>query len=163
MVLSNKKLKQKLRAELAKSLSESVAGADSNKDPVTESQTQSLKLLLDSATRRRPRLSKREKRRETVSLLAPEAENGGNRGEEDGKGSGSEGLPEKKRKRKREEGNGDVLGSEGNGVVKKSKKKKKNKNKKNNKGKNEEGKEAAKLGNEEQMVMETNEKIDRYF
>ncbi|EXB65318.1 28 kDa ribonucleoprotein [Morus notabilis] len=149
MVLSNKKLKQKLRAELAKSLSESVAKADLN----TESQTQSLKLLLDSSTQR-PRLSKREKRRETFSLRGLEPVNGDNLGEEDKKESGSEG---KKRKRKRE-GNDVVLVSEENGVVKKSKtKKKKKKNSKKKKAKNEEGKE---LGNEEQMVVEPNEKND---
>ncbi|PON91457.1 Splicing factor-like protein [Trema orientale] len=165
MVLSNKKLKQKLRAELAESLAASVAKPDSNNNgsanPERDSQIQppkSLKVLLDSETQR-PRLSKREKRRKTVSLRGPEAVNPGDSeekkvGEEDKKENGPEGLREKKRKRKRE-GNEDekdgVSGSEENGAEKREKKSKKNKNKKKQqqkkkrkKAKNEEDKEKEK-------------------
>ncbi|TXG49716.1 hypothetical protein EZV62_025591 [Acer yangbiense] len=66
MVLSNRKLKQKLRAEIAVSLTSSASTADGNEsanpNPDSNSQTQSLKLLLDSVTQK-PRLSKREKKR----------------------------------------------------------------------------------------------------
>ncbi|KAK0592760.1 hypothetical protein LWI29_024934 [Acer saccharum] len=66
MVLSNRKLKQKLRAEIAVSLTSSATTADGNEsanpNPNSNSQTQSLKLLLDSVTQK-PRLSKREKKR----------------------------------------------------------------------------------------------------
>jgi nucleolin len=72
MVLSNKKLKQKLRIEVAESLEKSVAGKDRSsdgpKEPDPNAQPQlSLKLLLDSASQR-PRLSKREKRRKVLPL-----------------------------------------------------------------------------------------------
>ncbi|CAE5991044.1 unnamed protein product [Arabidopsis arenosa] len=53
MVLSNKKLKQRIRQDLVKSLSVSVAE--------TNPQSQSLKFLLDSSSHK-PRLSKREKK-----------------------------------------------------------------------------------------------------
>ncbi|KAF2591988.1 hypothetical protein F2Q70_00040906, partial [Brassica cretica] len=60
MVLSNKKLKQKLRQDLVKSLSVSVA--ETNPESASSLQSQSLKSLLDSASHK-PRLSKREIRR----------------------------------------------------------------------------------------------------
>lgn len=178
MVLSNKKLKQKLRAELAESLVASVAKPESINNGSTKpdlsnqsQQPQSLKALLDSATQR-PRLSKREKRRKNLSLQGIEAVNYD--GSEEKKENGSEGLVGKKRKRKRE-GDGNekdgVLGSEENGVVEKSiekqgkKKKTKRKKQKNRKkeAKNEEKKEAAEFGNEEKIVTETIDKNERYF
>ncbi|KAA0050286.1 RNA-binding protein CP31B [Cucumis melo var. makuwa] len=72
MVLSNKKLKQKLREKLAESLISSVAGKDTNVDVSgerdTESPRKSLKELLGTASGHGPRLSKREKRRESLIL-----------------------------------------------------------------------------------------------
>ena len=64
MVLSNKKLKQKLRQDLVKSLSVSVA--ETNPESASSLQSQSLKCLLDSASHK-PRLSKREIRRKVVT------------------------------------------------------------------------------------------------
>ncbi|CAN6977729.1 hypothetical protein IGI04_037610 [Brassica rapa subsp. trilocularis] len=64
MVLSNKKLKQKLRQDLVKSLSVSVA--ETNPESVSSLQSQSLKSLLDSASHK-PRLTKREIRRKVVT------------------------------------------------------------------------------------------------
>jgi len=170
MVLSNKKLKQKLRAEVAESLEKSVAGEDPSNDgriePDPNAQPQvSLKLLLDSASQR-PRLSKREKRRKAPPFQ-------GLKDSEENKGGGSEGLGEEEKKKKRskrkreEEGKDGDLGSEGNGVVKeaeKSKKKKKKKKNKKNKGKTEEEEEECKggeHGSEGQVVAETNRNGDR--
>ena len=64
MVLSNKKLKQKLRQDLVKSLSVSVA--ETNPESASSLQSQSLKSLLDSASHK-PRLTKREIRRKLVT------------------------------------------------------------------------------------------------
>ncbi|GLT88994.1 hypothetical protein SLE2022_069980 [Rubroshorea leprosula] len=69
MVLSNKKLKQKLRVEL---LSKSINGPDSRSNSDPDSQRQSLKALIDSVTQK-PRLSKREKRRKIHSLQGSES------------------------------------------------------------------------------------------
>ncbi|KAK6929301.1 Zinc finger, CCHC-type [Dillenia turbinata] len=70
MVLSNKKLKQKLRATLAESLvstATKIQNPNPNlSNPDSNSQPQSLKHLLISATQK-PRLSKREKRRKSLS------------------------------------------------------------------------------------------------
>lgn len=168
MVLSNKKLKQKLRAEVAESLEKSVGGKDRSsdgpKEPDPNAQPQlSLKLLLDTASQR-PRLSKREKRRKALPLRSL-------KDSEENKGGGSEGLGEEKKKKKskrkreeeegkdgdlgeekkrkkrskskreEEEGKDGDLGSEGNGVVKEAEKsKKKKKKKKNKKNKKNKGK-----------------------
>ncbi|KAF4351251.1 hypothetical protein G4B88_025743 [Cannabis sativa] len=195
MVLSNKKLKQRLRAELAESLAASVAKSDSNNDASSANpngdshlqqpkpKPQPLKVLLDSATQRQ-RLSKREKRRKTLSLQGPKAVNcdgseeniseGGGGVKENGiKEAGLDGLGDKKKKEKKRkrETNVDekdgVLVSEENGVDKSTekksdKKKKKNKYKKknNNKAKvkdeEENEKEKEKEKEDEKMVMETN-------
>lgn len=172
MVLSNKKLKQRLRAELAESLVKSVAGKDPSSDgptkPGSNAQPQvSLKLLLDSASQR-PRLSKREKRRKALPLQ-------GLKDSEENKGGGSEGLGEEKKKKKKgskrkreeEEGKYGDLGSEGNGFVKEAeklkKKKKKKKNKKNKKSKGtteEEESKGGEHGYEGQGVAETNRNGD---
>ncbi|XP_021295889.1 protein gar2 [Herrania umbratica] len=124
MVLSNKKLKQKLRAEL---LANKGAEPDPDiKNPDSNSEAQSVKSLLDSVTRK-PRLSKREKRRQTLSFSK------GSNKETEEKGEDVEEVEEeakkKRKKRKREE---DV--KEEKGKNKKTKKKKKNN--KNKKGKN---------------------------
>ncbi|XP_010253297.1 PREDICTED: protein gar2 [Nelumbo nucifera] len=140
MVLSNKKLKQKLRAELAESLAAIVAGTPSNgsKKQDAKSHSQSLRELLSSVAHK-PRLSKREKKRETLSLQGSkpvEGSNGDNTQIENN-GIASEVQNDKKKKRKRKrDGGGDQ--ERENGVsesaekkpVKKPKKKKKKKNKK---------------------------------
>ncbi|KAK8502120.1 hypothetical protein V6N11_084428 [Hibiscus sabdariffa] len=104
MVLSNKKLKQKLRAELlAKRVSETEPiekNPDSNSDP------QSLKSLLDSVTQK-PRLSKREKRRKNSpfpnGMNRETDENGVEVEEDEGNGNSEEGEKKKTKKRKREQ------------------------------------------------------------
>ncbi|XP_015876941.3 phragmoplastin interacting protein 1 [Ziziphus jujuba] len=175
MVLSNKKLKQKLRAELAHSLAASEAKTDLNNE-ATENRDkqnpkpQSLKKLLDLATQR-PRLSKRDKHRQ-------------NRDGEDNKEIEPVGSEDKKKKKKRKrdgkEKNGNLdteehevlkevgnLDTEEHEVLKEvknsetKKKNKKNKKKKQKKAaKNEEEKGAAELGSEEQRVAETNKNSD---
>ncbi|XP_057487473.1 phragmoplastin interacting protein 1-like [Actinidia eriantha] len=149
MVLSNKKLKQKLRAAVAESLvaaEEARNGpinTDSSKpDPKSETQQHSLK----SATEK-PRLSKREKRRKTLSLRGPEdvkTSGGGGggvdleRGSEEG-GSEIVGGKKRKLKRKREEGleSGGLESAESVVAKKSEKKKKKKKNKNKHKKKKE--------------------------
>lgn len=107
MVLSNKKLKQKIREDLVKSLSVSVA--ETNPDSVSNLQSQSLKVLLDSASHK-PRFSKREKRRKTETCPREDQP--------------IDGIHEKtdKKKRKRDEEEGT---KEGEKPKKKNKKKKK--------------------------------------
>ncbi|XP_018836536.1 protein gar2 [Juglans regia] len=180
MVLSNKKLKQKLRAELTESLAKSVALTDPHSDarlelgPNTQPQV-SLKELLDSASQR-PRLSKREKRRKTLPLQGTEAvkrssssssigNSEENKDNEEEKEGGSEGLGEKKNKkkekRKREEveevKDGDVKEAKQSKNKKKKKKKKKTKTKS---AKNEEENKGAELGSEAQRVTDTNSNGD---
>ncbi|KAL6980479.1 hypothetical protein U1Q18_022117 [Sarracenia purpurea var. burkii] len=176
MVLSNKKLKQKLRAALIESLASSendLANIDSAATPGPSSQSrESLKNLLGSAIQK-PRLSKREKLRRTQSLRGPGvAERSGcGDSEKRNEEGGSEDASEKKgkRKRKRDEG----LERDGSEVAqnveemeskekkKKKKKMKKKKNKKKNKkvkmAENEELKEGEESGNagSEQGVIET--------
>jgi len=71
MVLSNKKLKQKLRAELAESTDKNLPSNNSDSNPENPETLKSLKQLLDSAAQK-PRLSKREKRRKTLNLQSPQ-------------------------------------------------------------------------------------------
>ncbi|KAI9128030.1 hypothetical protein K1719_001023 [Acacia pycnantha] len=116
MVLSNKKLKQTLRAELAQSES---ANPDS-----------SFKTLLDPAT---PKilLSKREKRRKVRSLQQPETTQEGGDGRSVDASEEDEGTQKKSKKRKRKAEDSSVE----NGTLKdakKSKKKKRDKKKKKN-------------------------------
>ncbi|KAA8539423.1 hypothetical protein F0562_026115 [Nyssa sinensis] len=141
MVLSNKKLKQKLRASMAESLAASEAQHyTTNKNSADKehpnSQThQSFKSLLDSETQK-PRFSKREKRRKTLSLQGPEtvgvSDSGGTK-EENEKGASEVGggkKNKKKRKRKREEGlDSGVVESTENVAGKKAKKIKEKKKK----------------------------------
>ncbi|XP_038891335.1 protein gar2 [Benincasa hispida] len=165
MVLSNKKLKKKLREKLAESLISSVAGKDSNGDvsgePDTESRRKSLKELLGTVCRHGPRLSKREKRRESLILTASD----GNKDEK--KEDGNRGLGETKRekKRKRDEGAKEknlVDGLEENNEkakkLKKKKKQQKKKKKKSNKkaknGEEEEEKQGEVSGNEVKVQVE---------
>ncbi|XP_027366419.1 33 kDa ribonucleoprotein, chloroplastic isoform X1 [Abrus precatorius] len=126
MVLSNKKLKLKLRAELAQQQNQT----NSNVVDVPSS-SDSLKNLLDSATHT-PRLSKREKLRKIRSLQPPHPQELPKEDEGGNKESGTEGLGVKKnKKRQRKVEDDDVA----NGVPNKSKnnKKLKNKNKKKKK------------------------------
>ncbi|XP_048135323.1 phragmoplastin interacting protein 1 isoform X2 [Rhodamnia argentea] len=161
MVLSNKKLKQKLKAALAESLAKNESNSDLNHakptNPDQDSQPQSLKQLLGSAIRR-PRLSKREKRRKSRSLGG-----GVDSGEKEDEGveerreksslfeevgNGGDERKEEKRKKKRKKDwgteNGSLSAEQGGaGVsVKEAKKKKKEK-------KRDEGTENGSLGAEE--------------
>ncbi|CAJ1977712.1 unnamed protein product [Sphenostylis stenocarpa] len=120
MVLSNKKLKLKLRAELAQ---------QQNHTNEVPSSSNSLKTLLDAATPT-PRLSKRDKRRKLRSSEHPP--------QEPNKETETEGSANKKnKKRKRKVENDDVA----NGVPDKTPKKKKKKKQKKNKKKKSKTKE----------------------
>ncbi|XP_024969036.1 uncharacterized protein LOC112508598 [Cynara cardunculus var. scolymus] len=160
MVLSNKKLKQRIRAQLAESLAKSESQA--NKSDLNDSQThQSIKSLLNSATQK-PKLSKREKRRVNIPSLqgTSELQNHENGVEERESEEGNGGL-KKNKKRKREKDGVEVKDvdnevkdlSEKNISKKKKKKKKKNKKKKVVK-KEEEGLQKANGGSEEIVVAE---------
>ncbi|KAF7147380.1 hypothetical protein RHSIM_Rhsim03G0127000 [Rhododendron simsii] len=131
MVLSNKKLKQKLRDSVAESLT---ASEGAQKDRNKSQPQHSLTSLLGSATRK-PRLSKREKRRKTPSLGEKRSETTPSsqglevvqRVVEIGDDSEKEnGNKKKKKKRKIDEAGLESGGSESveNVVAKKSKKKK---------------------------------------
>ncbi|RVX13882.1 hypothetical protein CK203_010286 [Vitis vinifera] len=166
MVLSNKKLKQKLRAALAESLVVSVAGTT---DPTTIDSTstnpdpnpQSLKNLLGSATQI-PRLSKREKRRKTLSLQGPELAGTSNQSEEkeantealtdDGNNAENKNKKKKKRKRDGEVDDGEVGLEENKNKLKKKKNKKKKKKKQKSEGQN---KDVENEGGEKGVVKET--------
>ncbi|ESQ44922.1 hypothetical protein EUTSA_v100102570mg, partial [Eutrema salsugineum] len=163
MVLSNKKLKQKIRQGLVESLSVTVT--ETNPDSVSNLQSQSLKELLDSASHR-PRLSKREKRRNSDTCAREDEPNEGIRDME------MEGVVEKtdnkdRKKRKRDDTVEGELGEEEQGdegtkegeeshkqKQKKKKKKKKNKKRKANKTpvKAEEGNLEDKIKSEEIQV-----------
>lgn len=134
MVLSNKKLKQKLRAEL---LAKRIAESETNKkDPDSNLEPQSLKLLLDSVTQK-PRLSKREKRRKNIPFLIGsnrEAEGKGKEGEEvEEQGNSEEVENKKKKKRKREEKVKEAKTTSENKENNKNSQKKKAKNKRKKK------------------------------
>lgn len=114
MVLSNKKLKLKLRAELL--------SQQQNNASEIPSSSNSLKTLLDAATPT-PRLSKREKRRNLRPSNPPEEPN---------KVNETQGSNKKKRKRKIED---DDVANEVSDKSKNKKKKQKQKNKNKNKNK----------------------------
>uniref|UniRef100_A0A7N0T1A5 RRM domain-containing protein n=1 Tax=Kalanchoe fedtschenkoi TaxID=63787 RepID=A0A7N0T1A5_KALFE len=121
MVLSNKKLKQTLRASVSDSVTESVSG---QKAPACSNLTE----LIDSATHK-SRLSKREKRRSSLPVLNPlfvgvEKEN-----EEE---SADKGLKHKKKRKRNDDGVPDNV--EGSKKSKKKKKRKKGKKKKSEAG-----------------------------
>ncbi|XP_009612969.1 phragmoplastin interacting protein 1 [Nicotiana tomentosiformis] len=117
MVLSNKKLKQKVRAAKAELLAASESELKRNSTNVEDPNPKSLKSLLDSVTQK-PRLSKRDKHREKT-LSSQEEEEGGPPEQKKGKN--------KKRKRHESE--------KENGELKTEKKPIKKKKKKKNKGK----------------------------
>ncbi|KAJ0246939.1 Uncharacterized protein HA466_0174030 [Hirschfeldia incana] len=134
MVLSNKKLKQKLRQDLVKNLSASVA--ETNPESVPSLQSQSLKNLLDSASHK-PRLTKREKRRKVDTLTRGEDKPNEVEGDDSKKPD-----EENPKKRKRDVTVEDKVGEEGEGEEgiekgeesqKKKPKKKKQKKKKKRK------------------------------
>jgi len=151
MVLSNKKLKQKLRAELAESTDKNLPTNHSDSHAENPETPKSLKQLLDSAAHK-SRLSKREKRRKTLNLRSPEElENGSNVenkvahvGETDN-GKGKKRKREKKRSEDQKTGrvDGELGEKKQGGDLKKeeetskknAKKKKKQKRKKQKKGK----------------------------
>lgn len=168
MVLSNKKLKQKLRAEFAKkSLSKDI---DSTK-PTNVETPNSVKQLIDSVTQK-PRLSKREKRREILSSTQINGESfnahvenisKGKKRKRDKKGDenggGLDGNVVKDQNNVVENGGGDMELSmkEGKAAMKK-KKAKKNKKKKKKKSKSDKQENQAELPNEvlpQQIVAET--------
>lgn len=133
MVLSNKKLKQKIREDVVKSLS--VELAETNPDSVLNSQSESLKELLDSASHK-PRLSKREKRRNSDTCGREDEPNDGIREKEVENGGTSEKTNQKKRKRDDDTAEGELGdGDEGTkgGEISQQKKKKMKKKKKNKK------------------------------
>ncbi|KAL8251858.1 hypothetical protein R6Q59_035551 [Mikania micrantha] len=145
MVLSNKKLKQKLRSVLTESLatSESQATQPNRNDSQTH---HSFKSLLNSVTQK-PKLSKREIRRVKIPSLKPTPDHEiGVQGEEIE--VVDDGL-KKNKKRKREKD-----ATEGNDLSKKKKKKKKKIKKKKAVKKEEKGVQTATGGNEEQNVTE---------
>ncbi|KAK4789834.1 hypothetical protein SAY86_017138 [Trapa natans] len=154
MVLSNKKLKQKLRTALAESIVRSESSANHSRGETLEKsetslQSQSLNQILDSSIQK-PRLSKREKRRKIRSLngIGDDAI-GGNTGverneersEEPG-GHGEEKEEEdkvnrKKRKRRKGKSGGEVNETDAElkeETKKKNKSKKAKKNRKNKSG-----------------------------
>ncbi|KAF9674782.1 hypothetical protein SADUNF_Sadunf10G0162700 [Salix dunnii] len=177
MVLSNKKLKQKLRTVKAESLvSKESSGPerDSKKGSLGNPELNSqLQELLEAANQRQ-RLSKREKRRKTQSAQGVGSENksqDGDNGEEDkkieeiregvflagedgGGGSSEKKIKRKKRKRKREEGESEEKGLEEDGEVKEAKKAKKKKKKKKIKKKKKAKTEEEKAGGEAEGVAE---------
>lgn len=138
MVLSNKKLKQKIREDLVKSLSVSVA--ETNPDSVSNLQSQSLKELLDSASHK-PRFSKREKRRKTETCAREDQPIDGIREKEVENGGGSSEKTDKKKRKKRkrdeEEGTkeGELGEEEGDESPKEGEKPRKKKKKKKRKAK----------------------------
>ncbi|CAA3022448.1 RNA-binding protein CP33, chloroplastic isoform X2 [Olea europaea var. sylvestris] len=106
MVLSNKKLKQKLRAAKAELIAESEAQNHSSNEnpenPNSNTQTGSLKNLFNSFTKKL-NLSKRAKRREKTESDLQETAETVKCGENGGKEEGEEKKNETKKKRKRNE------------------------------------------------------------
>lgn len=179
MVLSNKKLKQQLRAKFAEI---SVSKDPDSNNPKKPETPESLKQLLNSATQK-PNLSKREKRRENFTSLQNSGENkdthveGNSRGKkrrrekmgvedagklevEVGENGGQIQKVKKKEKKKEKKSGGDVkLGvKESSDLKKKEKevvKKKKNKKKKKKKAKIEKQFEVENGGVSDQIVAET--------
>ncbi|MCD7457840.1 hypothetical protein HAX54_036421 [Datura stramonium] len=163
MVQSNKKLKQKLRAAKAELLaaSEVKINPTNVEDPNSKSH-ESFKSLLNSMTQK-PRLSKRDKRREKALTL----EDGQKEQEEVGAGDMREQMKGKHRKRKRNETEGlekdnGELKKEKNPMKKKKKKKKKNKGKQRvEDGKVMEGRNVGDGANGEAVAEDTSKSEER--
>lgn len=159
MVLSNKKLKQRLRSELlSKAVNES--GSKSGQDAILK--PESLRTLLNSATQK-PRLSKREKKRKAISVdgsnelkskpdenAEEKRRNGKESQVNDGTNEQKRKKKEKKenRKRKREEEGAVDVKESGSSELKIGKKKKKRKKKKQKQHQKEKEKEK---GNEREV------------
>ncbi|KAL7582840.1 hypothetical protein Lser_V15G44282 [Lactuca serriola] len=127
MVLSNKKLKEKLRAQLTEALAKSESQA--NQSNLNDSQTpQSFKSLLNLVTQK-PKLSKREKRRVTVPS---NHENGDEKRESE---EGSNGLKTNKKRKREKDGVEAKEVNEAKDLSENKNSKKKNKKKKNKKKK----------------------------
>lgn len=129
MVLSNKKLKEKLRTQLAEALakSESQVNDPNLNDPQTH---HSFKSLLNLVTPK-PKLSKREKRRVTAPTLQGTSELQNHENGETEKGNG--GLKENKKRKREKDGVEDKEGNEVKNQSENKSSKKKNKKKKNKK------------------------------
>ncbi|KAB5538854.1 hypothetical protein DKX38_016387 [Salix brachista] len=183
MVLSNKKLKQKVRTVKAESLVSKVSNGperDRKNGSLGNPELNSKLQELLEAAKQRQRLSKREKRRKTQSVQGVDSENksqDGDNGEEDkkveeiregvfleGEDGGGENSEKKtkrkKRKRKREGGESEEKGLEEDGEVKeakkaKKKKKKKKKIKKKKKAKTEEDKAGEGVAEAEKVAVES--------
>ncbi|KFK34775.1 hypothetical protein AALP_AA5G192200 [Arabis alpina] len=152
MVLSNKKLKQKIRVDLVQSLSVSVS--ETNPDSLSNLQSQSLKELLDSASHK-PRLSKREKRRKIETLVGREDEDTGGIGEKVVENGGSSEKTDEKKstKRKRDDTEeGELAEAEGEDTKEVEKSQKKNKNKKKKKKKKRKTKKSEEEKVEEKVI-----------
>ncbi|KAL2507242.1 phragmoplastin interacting protein 1 [Forsythia ovata] len=151
MVLSNKKLKQKLRSAKAELIAASGAQNHSSNEnpenPDSNTQTGSLKNLFDSATKK-SKLSKRAKRREKTQSDSQETAETVKCGEIGGDEEGEEKKNEKK-KRKRDEIE-ELVNVEEEKKVEQLKKKKKTKKKKKKKAKQK----VENGGAEEQVVAE---------
>ncbi|KAL4556857.1 hypothetical protein LXL04_035022 [Taraxacum kok-saghyz] len=155
MVLSNKKLKEKLRVQLAETLAKSESQV--NQPNPNDSQTpQSFKSLLNLVTQK-PKLSKREKRRVKLPSVqgSSELQTHENGESEDGNG----GL-KKNNKRKREKDAVEV--KDPNEIKSNKKKNKKKKNKKAAKKEEEEGLQKAIAITEEQPVQQTSKPIETH-
>ncbi|XP_077217232.1 phragmoplastin interacting protein 1 [Tasmannia lanceolata] len=144
MVLSNKRLKQKLRATLAESLTAKEAKKlpkDAAKVAVN-SNFQSLKELLSSETQK-PRLSKREKRRNNLPFEDLKAVQGSSDKEKENKEIDLVSLNDKKKKkRKRNDEVDEKKGNDADESAEKKQKKSKNKEKKKKKNKKKKGTES---------------------
>lgn len=165
MVLSNKKLKQKLRAIKTALLADSEVqirhheGSNSTnpEKPTFSTAQESLKTLLDSVAQK-PRLSKREKLRKKSLQLQESGEilkiDGGADNQGKKEAESQTGFEDNKKKKKRKRGDENGLETDGVKKVtekkKKAKKRKKNKNKKGKKKlENAQVKENLEIGNAE--------------
>ncbi|KAJ8765917.1 hypothetical protein K2173_020433 [Erythroxylum novogranatense] len=153
MVLSNKKLKQKLRTAKAEPFTDTVSsGIDPNSSGGSSMKPESSLDIenLEQAVRQRPRLTKRAKRRKTLSLLGLDSARKNPKGENGVQSNGSEGTlvskvenresedkseEMKKKKRHREEAESEEKGLKEDGSIKEAKKSKKKKKKKTKKEK----------------------------
>ncbi|XP_011015683.1 PREDICTED: 28 kDa ribonucleoprotein, chloroplastic-like [Populus euphratica] len=185
MVLSNKKLKQKLRTVKAEALVSKVSNGperDSKKGSLGNPESNSQLQELLEAAKQRQRLSKRGKRRKAQEKKSQFGDNGEDDKKvedireggllvgEDGDGESSE-KKIKRKKRKREEGESEKKGLEEDvevKVAKKAKKKKKKKTKKKTKAKTEKEKavgeaegvvEAAKAAGESKISEDIADKV----
>ncbi|GER27314.1 RNA-binding (RRM/RBD/RNP motifs) family protein [Striga asiatica] len=171
MVLSNKKLKQKLRAAKAECLvaTEAENNMTRNSEDLKSNTPNSLRTILNQEAHT-PILSKREKRRQRVQIQKPDViengrmGNGADANEQHGSKLDGEEVKKKKRKRQETEASEDVKEKNPKQVKKKkkNKKKKKPKNKAGNEKVNEEGVDhSGSEANAEQLASEPNKDSKR--